>query len=173
MKKLTLTAIVFLFFAMLVPYEEAFPTPTTEQRIIKSKIIELGAPTDRAHVIASAIFHSANISGLHPMLIVSLMKSESDFKEKIVSSKNYHGLMQVPYPIYDPHVNTLLGVRILQEKLRMTDGNLTKAICNYKGWKWKEKRGRVVAKRVVNMYLDLKDASLWETSSLAIESING
>lgn len=163
--------IVFVIFMQTSLVENAFPSPTKESphTMIYVKVLELGAPIDRANEISLAIFHAANISGLHPMLIVSLMKSESDFKEKAVSRKNYHGLMQVPYPIYDPHVNTLLGTRILQEKLRITKGNLTKAVCKYKGWDWSDPKGKATSKRVIRMYHELKDASLWETTLAKVD----
>jgi len=65
--------------------------------------------------------------------------------------------MQIPYPIYDPDTNILIGAKILREKLALTNGNLEQAIILYKGYANDQARGRIQARKVLRLYRQLQE----------------
>jgi soluble lytic murein transglycosylase-like protein len=82
------------------------------------------------------------------------MKTESDFNKKAVSPKNYKGLMQTPKATFEyPEVDTLYGVKILEDKLKSSNGNMLKALALYKGGD--NPIARLYAKEVYVLYKKL------------------
>ena len=91
-------------------------------------------PVERHKELAKCVKIAKISSGFDEELIIALMKTESDFKTTAISVKHYKGLMQTPWASFEyPEVDTLYGVKILEEKLRSTKGNLIKALALYKG----------------------------------------
>ena len=99
-----------------------------QQAAIKSGLGDPGKEVINAAVVAS------KQTGLSGEFILALMYTESSFKKKAVSSKNYQGLMQIPQKIHYPDANCLIGSRIFLEKLEMANGDKRKAIGLYKGY---------------------------------------
>ena len=68
------------------------------------------------------------------MLIIAVMKTESNFRTNVISPKGYEGLMQTPTATMQFHdVDTLYGARILEEKLKYCNNDLMEALILYKG----------------------------------------
>ena len=107
--------------------------------------------------ILNAVSMASRQTGLSEALILSLMYSESSFKPNAVSSKQYHGLMQVPQKVHYPDANCLIGARIFLEKLKITDGDYRKAITLYKGWPINHPEGKRQADKVIVLARKLKD----------------
>lgn len=83
--------------------------------------------------ILDNIFHASAQTGLNPMLLACLAYTESRFNPNAVSKKGYHGVMQIPWKLPYTEANILIGAKILNEKLRITKGDLLKALALYKG----------------------------------------
>lgn len=95
---------------------------------------ELNCPKERVENIAKAIELASNETKINPFLLTVLMFTESNFDPYAKSSKNYKGLLQTPTATNKfTDVDVLHGARILQEKLRLADGNLLLALSLYKG----------------------------------------
>jgi hypothetical protein len=94
----------------------------------------LQCPTDKIDAISKAISNASQLTDISPLLIATLLKTESNFNPKAISSANYKGLMQTPTATYEfADVDVLHGARILQQKLRMSRGDLRQALIYYKG----------------------------------------
>jgi soluble lytic murein transglycosylase-like protein len=115
----------------------------------------LGDPGEK---ILKAVQLASEQTGLSQPFILSLMHSESSFKPTAVSSKQYHGLMQIKPAIFYEDVNVLMGARVFLEKLELTKGNVREAIVLYKGFRDDPKRGRMLADRVLRLAKLLKEA---------------
>jgi hypothetical protein len=80
---------------------------------------------------------------LDPLLVLSLMRQESAFQKKALSSAGAQGLMQLmpntaklidrnaARDLYDPKNNIFLGVSYLKKMLKRFDGNLILALAAY------------------------------------------
>ncbi|MCH8157028.1 MAG: lytic transglycosylase domain-containing protein [Nitrospinae bacterium] len=113
-----------------------------------------------------AVEVSAGGAKLDPWFILSLMRQESAFNEKIVSSANAIGLMQLlpttaaevarsidreppeAEQLKDPQVNIVLGVEYLNRLLNTFDGNAIYALAAYNAGEnkvneWIELRGKL------------------------------
>lgn len=126
---------------------------------IEKDLIKLKAPKEKIPELTRAILVSHRQTGLNSKLIVALMKTESDFDEKAIGPKNrttirYKGLLQTPTASSFPDVDTLHGVRILQQKLKETKGDLQKALALYKGGN--NPVANKQAKQVINLYVKLQ-----------------
>jgi len=84
------------------------------------------------------------------------MKTESSFKHDAKSSKGYQGYMQIPFKIHDADINIMIGAKILAEKMRISKGDLVKAICLYKGYPHESRRGQEKARMVIRLYEELE-----------------
>ena len=94
----------------------------------------LGAPDKKIPEISFAIRAAEATTGIRQELITSLIKTESDFRNNAISKKNYKGYMQTPKASFEyAEVDILYGAKILQHKLKITDGDLLKALTLYKG----------------------------------------
>ena len=118
---------------------------------IETVLKELGCPKDRLKEIAKAVEISSEQTNINPYLLSVLMFTESNFNFKAVSNKNYQGLMQTPTATKQwADVDILHGARILQEKLKITKGNMYEALSLYKGGK--NHVARTQARNVIVLY---------------------
>jgi len=135
MKSITLTVIGLLFGIQLFFTWNIF-TPISIQN--DTKIIEslnyVGVHGKHATEIAKGIKIASEQHNLTPEFIIALIFTESTFNKYAKSSKDYEGYMQIPFALYEPTENIMIGSRIMREKLTITKGNVLKAICLYKGW---------------------------------------
>ena len=113
----------------------------------------LGYPGEK---ILNAIKMASLQTGLSQELLLSLMHSESSFKKNAISAKNYKGLLQIPQSVFYEDANTLIGARILLEKLIITKGDYKYAIVLYKGWPLNHPEGQRQAVKVLNLTRRLK-----------------
>lgn len=130
---------------------------------IKHKIESLGASRGDSLEISDAILTATAVTGVDSDFITALMYTESRFNKRAVSPappRGYHGLMQIPYPVFDAHANTIIGANIFNEKLKHADGNVTAALCLYKGFGAiggaGNKEGLKQSRMVLSLYNKLK-----------------
>ena len=135
-----MVAIVFLFTLDisferdLLPHEVEKRDPLMEAS--RYSLLHRGAPEDQIETLSRAVAGACKVTNRHisPELVVSLMYTESGFRKDVVSSKGYMGLMQTPWASNKwPDIDIMLGVRILEEKLRIAKNNLPLALALYKG----------------------------------------
>lgn len=125
------------------------PVNTTARPCLTTLKMEMmGYPAQYAPSISLA----AHQTMLSPELLMALIQTESGFDILSVSSKGYKGLMQIPHNVFDPDVNILIGAKILREKLTLANGNLEQAIILYKGYKHDQSRGKIQARKAINLY---------------------
>jgi len=118
---------------------------------------------------------------IDPLLVQSIIKSESNFEPEAVSSAGAVGLMQimpstaewlcqmlgVEKDIYHPEDNIYLGIKYLEYLLKMYDGDLLKSLMAYNvgpaGLETESGRnsGRRYLKRVMNYYALYRIAYFW------------
>ncbi len=147
-----LVTIVFVLFTLtqlgniLIPIKPSVsPAQVALSKIgIKSK--ELASSYDMA----------SSRTGISQEMLIALTYTESNFRKMVVSSKNYKGLMQIPYPLWHPDTNILVGAHILNEKIRISNGDVRKAIALYKGY-GSSAKGLQKADEVLVLYNKLKD----------------
>ncbi len=125
---------------------------------IEKDLNRLHAPKNKVPELVKAILVSHKQTGLNNKLITALMKTESNFDEQAVGPKNrtpvrYKGILQTPTASSFSDVDTLHGVRILQQKLKETNGDLQKALALYKGGN--NPVAHKQAKHVMNLYTQL------------------
>ncbi|HEV2132017.1 MAG TPA: lytic transglycosylase domain-containing protein [Longimicrobiaceae bacterium] len=105
-----------------------------------SYAVRYGIPLD----LAAAIERAALAEGIDPDLGFRLVRVESGFRERAVSSAGARGLTQLmpataesllpgitPEQIFDRDTNLRLGFRYLRWLLRVHDGNLAEALHAY------------------------------------------
>lgn len=130
---------------------------TVNQEIVLLGDAALKAGMERpSQKIIKAAQIAGEQTGLSKPFLLCLMWSESSFKSNAVSSRNYRGLMQVPYSVYYEDANVLIGARIFMEKLKITKGDYRKALVLYKGWPLGDQRGLAQADKVINLTLRMK-----------------
>lgn len=138
---LSLMIMIVILFPLNISFERSLPSHKVEKRdplmeASRSSLLHRGAPEDQIETLSRAVTNACKVSNrqISPALIVSLMDTESGFRKDAVSSKGYRGLLQTPWATAKwPDVDILLGVRILEEKLRITNNNLPLALALYKG----------------------------------------
>ena len=137
---------IFMMFAVILAsygihnFYNSLPIPTkvyevdTIKEEAKLSLVVLRAPGDKIEKLSNGVAIASRATGISSTLIVSIIWSESNFKEKAISPKGYKGLMQTPSAtfIYSD-VDILHGARVLEEKLRLTKGDLNEAMMLYKG----------------------------------------
>ena len=131
--------------------------PAIEQRIdrVKRSLLKVGAPQEKVEELAMAIKSASASAQVSPILLVALMYTENEsFDYGAVSEKGYKGLMQTPWASMRwADVDTLLGAKILQEKLKLSGNNLLEALRLYKGGK--NPTATLQAKRTLEVYESL------------------
>jgi len=110
----------------------------------------LKCPERKVKEVAQAIELASEQTKINSILLACLLQTESGFNPKAVSPKNYKGLMQTPTATFKwSDVDILHGARILEEKLRLTRGDIVLALALYKGG------NNPMAKRQANQVLAL------------------
>ena len=105
--------------------------------------------------LASIIDFAADRYNLSPDFIIALTQTESGFNENAISNKGYKGLMQIPVKV-PPDANILIGSRIFREKMALTNDDVKKAICLYKGYKIGSGDGIREATKVIKLLQIIK-----------------
>jgi len=94
----------------------------------------LKCPEKKLKEVSQAIELASKQTKLNPILLACLLQTESGFNHKAVSSKNYKGIAQTPSATFKwVDVDILHGARILEEKLKISKGDVTLALALYKG----------------------------------------
>lgn len=147
-------SILTLPIPFVLQYQSMIPVKSQASLVqkLEMKLTKIGGPTS----LASSIKFSSERCDLSPEFVIALMQTESNFKSKAISSKGYKGLMQIPYAVYDPDSNILIGCKIFVEKMRLANGDTIKAICLYKGYEVGTKRGIEQANKVLRLYSELQ-----------------
>ena len=142
------------FTGLIVPVQVR-PTDAQQVDRVKQSLLKVGAPTEKIDELATAVKGASVTAGVNPILLVALMYTENEtFDYKAVSEKGYKGLMQTPWASMRwADVDILLGAKILQEKLKLSENNLLEALRLYKGGK--NPRATRQAKRTIEVYEDL------------------
>ncbi len=134
------------FFQSTVYLRRVFPTYLDLPiNALPREVWELFFPL----VHESTIFTEAATYQIDPFLIMALIRQESAFNPKAVSTSNAHGLMQLlpstarrlargmklPRPsttrLHDPNLNIRLGMRYFSDLLQQFDGNQEKVLASY------------------------------------------
>ena len=67
--------------------------------------------------------------------------------------------MQIPYPVFDAHANTIIGAKIFTDKMQEADNNVVRVLTLYKGYgnlgKEKNPKGLQQAQEVLVVYKKL------------------
>jgi soluble lytic murein transglycosylase-like protein len=104
------------------------------------------SPALASNVIAS-VFHSGRFYNIDPLLLLAVMKVESTFNPRAVSSAKAKGLMQVlpkAHPekialiggvdkLYIPHLNVKMGAQILRDCVDRAGGVIARGLQFYNG----------------------------------------
>jgi len=142
------------FTELIVPVHVR-PAGQHEVDRVRQSLLKVGAPTEKVDELATAIKSASASAQVSPILLVALMYTENEsFDYKAVSEKGYKGLMQTPWASMRwADVDTLLGAKILQEKLKLSGNNPLEALRLYKGGK--NPTATRQAKRTMKVYEDL------------------
>ena len=115
----------------------AYVKPTGQEQTdrVKQSLLKLGAPPEKIEDLTRAVRSASALAQVSPILLVALMYTENEsFDYTAVSEKGYKGLMQTPWASMRwADVDTLLGARILREKLEISGNDLLEALRLYKG----------------------------------------
>lgn len=98
------------------------------------KIIK--APSDRIETLSKGTFAATVATEIDPVLIATLMSTESEFKVTALSPLGYKSLMQRPRSRMKweyAEVDVVDGACCLREKLKIAKGDMLKALTFYKG----------------------------------------
>jgi hypothetical protein len=99
-------------------------------------------PVEIAQLQAQVILAAATKHKMEPALIVGLIETESLFNATATSTESAKGLMQIlrgedvevdQEQAYDLEYNVETGIKILEGKLKITNGDLGKSLDNYSG----------------------------------------
>jgi hypothetical protein len=96
---------------------------------------KMGVPDSKVNELAIAFHNASRVTGVDEDLIMALSYTEAEYNKFARSKLGYKGLMQIPEDLWDPDLNVLRGVKILQEKMAESKGNLRIALVLYKGFK--------------------------------------
>jgi soluble lytic murein transglycosylase-like protein len=155
MKLITLTLVLTgMLWVTVLQTQMIVPIQLTEQKnIISLKLKKMGASSEK---LPAAFELASKQTGLSTDFLMALIQTESNFNERAISSKGYKGLAQIPHAVYYPDANILIGAHIFNEKMRIANGNVVKAICLYKGFEYDSRRGKDKAKSVLDLYSKLR-----------------
>lgn len=118
--------------------QEHFLDPEHEQQlrmdVVKESFFRARIP------YGSIIYREARKNGLDPELVAAVVKTESDFRPKLISGKNAHGLMQIipstgelmgATDLMNPDDNIRVGTRYLRYLTERFGGNETLILAAY------------------------------------------
>lgn len=155
---MVLSIIIFIQYQneskSLVPITISNVTNTEKDNPVSRKLNSIGVPSNPR--LVSAICFASQQYNISEDLIISITWTESNFKERAVSCKGYNGLMQIPHKVFQEDANVLIGTKILREKMKIANGDMTKAILLYKGYPLDSARGHQQVKKVFSLYHKLK-----------------
>ena len=161
MKMLKSTVFMLLLLAMMFVMQEQqrliVPVSLQNYNLTLTKLQTLGIDSKE---IARSIDLASQQSGISQSFLIALMYTESTGNPKAVSSLNYNGLMQIPWPVYYADANMLIGAHIFNEKMRIANRNVEKALCLYKGYPIGSERGLEQARKVLKLYDKLSEVSV-------------
>ena len=136
-RSIILVAGVLYLSAAYNGFVSSIPQPVAHRLVTDRAHVALqriGAPVGKINELSVAVTNASAMTGISPELIVALMKTESEFDYKAVSSKGYKGLMQTPWASMKwADVDILYGAKILQEKLKFSNNDVKLALALYKG----------------------------------------
>ena len=127
---------------------EHAPEPAPKIRVAARIAEKYKVPPDRAMAIVSHAYAQAARHNLDPILVLSVIATESSFNPNAKSSAGALGLMQaIPrfHPdslsrqgvtageLYHPEKNIRVGVDILSKYIRLSRGNVASALQRYNG----------------------------------------
>jgi soluble lytic murein transglycosylase-like protein len=158
---LTLTTISI--FASVNEFNYAIPTPVqikedSKLTATRLALIEAKAPRDRLETLTRSCYYAGMATNNDPVLIVSIIAPESEYKITARSKKGYKSLMQTEHAIMKweyAEANIMAGACCLREKMQIAKGDINLAMALYKGGKSKEARD--IAKKQLEIYRDLRD----------------
>jgi hypothetical protein len=156
MKKTALTVVLVILIGWTIHLQYGLIRPLstiTYQNLTEKKIVSLMGESSRH--LAPHFLTASRASGRSVDFLIALAKTESNGNERAVSSKGYKGLLQIPYAVYYPDANLLIGARIFNEKMELSKGNVKRAICLYKGYDYDTEYGRKKAEMVLFLYYKL------------------
>jgi soluble lytic murein transglycosylase-like protein len=141
MIKTTLTVAILAttgIFTVVNDFQSALPQPVEickeDPRLteVRKALVILG----RDSKYAKDIFVSATSKNIDPILWVANIECESEFKITAKSKKGYKGLSQTPKAAMKTGFelgDLTYGACVLDEKLKIAKGDMTKAMMLYKG----------------------------------------
>ncbi len=112
---------------------------------VEEALSSLGAPGHMVKELAQGVRRAAAATDIPKELLVALLYTESTFNPHAVSKKGYKGLLQTPHKIPYADAAILVGARILQDKIRLADGDVEIAVAMYKGGRDKPQAVRQAA----------------------------
>ena len=137
-----IVAVVF-FTTTVYQFNKALPIPiqVISKDLVKEEAVKslkiLGAPSSEIERVSKGValaVKSRTNSRIDVALVVTTINDESRFNPNATSVKGYKSYMQTPVATrIFADVDILHGVRILEEKLNMTNNNLLAAMTLYKG----------------------------------------
>lgn len=109
-------------------------TSSAHIQFAQDKLVESLVGTFRIGAsVANAIATASLFYGIDPYLVGVLFKTESNFKSNVVSPKGYRGIPQIPFNTGHDSSDIFVGVSILNQKLKASNGNMLEALARYKG----------------------------------------
>lgn len=124
----------------LAAFSHAYAAVSLEPKLLNTFTLDLIFPGSFQKQFDAA----AELTGVHPLLLLSVAKQESAFIPDAISRANALGLMQLLLStardlepklsrdqLFDPAVNTKLGSRYLQKLLERFQGNIALALAGY------------------------------------------
>jgi soluble lytic murein transglycosylase-like protein len=148
-----LAVLAFIMVGQIHEAKQIIIPLTFSQELDKTKLALaiVGCPPSKVDRINKAIKVSSVATGISELLLVCLMKTESEFVFNCTSPKAYKGLMQTPKAtMSDADLDTLIGAKILTEKLNQAKGDISLALALYKGGN--NKQAHQQAKAVLTLY---------------------
>lgn len=123
--------------------------------LAKMSLLALNVPVSKVEKYSRDIDTASRATNQDPILLATIIKTESNFDQKAVSNKGYKGLMQTPSAtlIYSD-VDILHGARILEAKRHLTNDNLLEALTMYKGGN--NRLARKYANETYRLYFKVK-----------------
>jgi len=158
--------VVVLLITIAIPfawsYQRVIPLKITlpQDTIIpdlERKLIQRGVFPKKAKGLSVDIYNVCAMRGISPYLIIALMETESNYDLKAISSAGYKSLMQTPSSSGYADVDTLHGIRILQDKLGIVNGKLDQGLLQYGGFRDFPERGKPYVLKVLRLYAVLQE----------------
>jgi len=127
-----LTSQVYVAQSIVIPVEKIESKQQTNQ--LENVLNSLKCPIKKVKEVAQAIQLASEQTQINPILLACLLQTESDFNPMAISQKKYKGLMQTPTATFKwIDVDILHGARVLEEKIKIANGNIVLALALYKG----------------------------------------